>query len=164
MIVEVLLETNDELLDEYEKRCIEVYNTLEPNGYNIRTGGSAGVHSIDSRMRMREAKLGEKNHNFGKPRSDEFKQKLSIAKSGEKHHFHGKELSAEHRLALSLAHKKSYPDLPMYVVYVKPRPEQYQCDGFAVVNHPTLKNKYFTAKKYSMDEKLNLAMTYLKSA
>jgi group I intron endonuclease len=164
MKCEVLLEINDELLDEHEKKFIEMYNALEPNGYNIRSGGVAGIHSEQSRVRMRDAKLGEKNHNFGKPRSDEFKAKLSAAKSGEKHHFFGKKLSDEHKLALATAHRKSHAELPMYVVYVKPRPEQYQGSGYAVANHPTLKNKYFTSKKLLDDEKLNQALEYLHSA
>ena len=164
MKCEVLLEINDGSLDEYEKKFIEMYDTLEPNGYNIRSGGAAGIHSEESRVRMREAKLGEKNHNFGKPRSDEFKLKVSFAKSGCKHHFFGKEFSEEHKVALATAHRKSHTDLPMYVVYVKPRPGQYQGPGYAVANHPTLKNKYFTSKKLSDDEKLNQALNYLHSA
>ena len=164
MKCEVLLEINDELLDEHEKKFIELYDTLEPNGYNIRSGGASGVHSEESRARMREAKLGEKNHNFGKPRSDDFKTKLSAAKSGEKHHFYGKTLTDEHKALLAVSHRKSHADLPMYVVYVKSRPDQYQCSGFAVANHPSLKNKYFTSKKLTDDKKLEQALQYLNSA
>lgn len=36
---------------------------------------------------MRLSKLGEKNHNFGKPKSDETKIKISLSKSGKNHHF-----------------------------------------------------------------------------
>jgi len=164
MSVEVLLEVNDSSLDDHEKKFIDLFDTLEPNGYNIRSGGETGKHSAESRVRMREAKLGEKNHNFGKPRSDETKENLSLAKSGEKHHFYGKEFSEEHKISLSLAHRKSHSDLPMYVVFVKARPEQYQNSGYAVTNHPTLKNKYFTSKKFSEDEKLQQAIQYLHSA
>ena len=113
---------------------------------------------------MRNAKLGDKNHNFGKPRTDETKLAISNAKSGEKHHFYNKELSVEHKLALSKAHKKSHVDLPMYIVYVKERPSHYISSGYSVVNHPVLKNKYFTSKKLSDEEKLNKAYEYLNSA
>jgi group I intron endonuclease len=162
MKVEILLEVNDEMLDEYETMFINMYNSIEPNGYNIRSGGSSkSAHSELSRERMRTAKLGEKNHNFGKPRSDACKLAISEAKSGEKHHFYGKKFTEDHKLKLAKSHRKSDDVLPMYMVYVKARPEQYQAEGYAIVNHPTLKNKYFTSKKLSLDEKYNLANSYL---
>ncbi len=164
MDVEVLIQINDEKLDDYETKFIELYDSLEPKGYNIRSGGGCGIHSVESRKRMSEAKRGEKNHNFGKPRSDEAKEAISHAKSGEKHHFYGKTFDMEHKIKLSEAHRKSHLDLPMYVVYVKARPKYYQGDGYAVMSHPTLKNKCFTSKKMSDAEKLNSAIEYLKSA
>jgi group I intron endonuclease len=162
MKFEVLLMINNEYLDEYESKFIDLYNTLEPHGYNIRTGGDKGKHSDASKQRMRDAKLGEKNHNFGKPREDATKLAISVAKSGIKHHFYGKELSIEHKLNLSKAHKKSHTELPMYIVYLKERPSSYQAAGYAVINHPTLSTKYFTSKKLSDKEKLNKAYEYLK--
>ena len=41
---EILLEINDSLLDEYEIKLIDVYNTLTPNGYNSRSGGQNGYY------------------------------------------------------------------------------------------------------------------------
>jgi len=164
MEFEILVEVNDQHLDKYETQFINVYNTLEPNGYNIRTGGSAALHSKESCERMRIAKLGVKNHNFGKPRSDTTKLAISEAKSGKKHHFYGKTFSEDHKLKLSKSHKKVANDLPMYMVYVKERPEQYQGEGYAIVNHPKLKAKYFTSKKLSNKEKYDMADSYLKTA
>lgn len=159
---EVLYETNnDEELDEHEIRLISELSTLYPNGYNIRTGGKHGLHCEESKERMKQSKLGSKNHNFGKPRTEITKRRISIAKKGEKHHFFGKELSYEHKLNLSKAHK--HDDLPMYIVKVKPRPDHYVCGGYAVINHPKLKTKYFSSKKLSDAEKLQLAQNYLDS-
>ena len=45
MEYEVLLEVNDEQLNFYEIRMIQMYDTIEPKGYNIRTGGSVSQHS-----------------------------------------------------------------------------------------------------------------------
>ena len=163
MEVEVLLETNASKLDEYEIKFISLYDSLEPKGYNIRAGGGCGTHSEESRLRMSEAKTGEKNHNFGKPRSEAAKEAISIAKSGEKHHFYGKTFELDHKLKLAEAHRKTHIELPMYVVYVKPRPEHYQSEGYGVANHPILKNKMFTSKKLSDAEKLKLALDYLNS-
>lgn len=163
MTFEILLEVNNDLLDIYETSFIELFSTLEPNGYNIRSGGACGIHSDESKQRMREAKLGNKNPNYGKPRTDSAKLAISNAKCGTRHHFYGKSLSIEHKLELSKSHKKVHQELPMYVVYIKARPQSYQSAGFAVVNHPTLKNKYFTSKKMSEEEKLSKALEYLNS-
>jgi group I intron endonuclease len=152
----------DELLDEYEVKCVEIFDTLEPAGYNIRVGGGSGsTHSVESKQRMRESKLGSKNHNFGKPRSESCKLAISNAKSGENHHFFGKEFTYEHKLNLSKSHKND--ELPMYMVFVKERPEQWQAPGYAILNHPQLKTKYFTSKKLSLEDKYKLAFDYLQS-
>jgi group I intron endonuclease len=150
---------NEDELDEMEIKFIKEKNTLYPNGYNIRTGGKRGKHCDASREKMRLSKLGPKNHNFGKPRTPQTKMRISLAKKGEKHHFYGKKLSLDHKIKLSKAHKKD--DLPMYMVRVKPRPSHYCHGGYAIVNHPEFKNKYFSSKKFSDDEKFEKAMEYL---
>lgn len=163
MIVETLIEVNDDMLDYYEIRFIDAYNTQDPFGYNIRSGGSVGKHSAESCKRMSDAKLGSKNHNYGKPRLDSTKLAISLSKSGSNHHFYGKTLTETHKKHLSESHKKSKPELPMYLVYVKERPDVYQSSGYAIVNHPILKSKYFTSKKLTEDEKLEQALVYLSS-
>jgi len=160
--VEILLVVNDELLDEYEIKMIDSYQSLFPNGYNIRTGGSVNSrHCEESCERMRQSKMGSKNPNFGKPRSEKNKLAISQSKSGINHHFYGKSFSVEHKLKLSASHKSN--TLPMYLLEIKARPEHYTGDGYAIVNHPTLPNKYFTSKKLSKEEKYLLASKYLES-
>jgi len=158
--IEQLFEgTNDEL-DEKEKEYIQQYNSLCPNGYNITSGGnSKKVHCAESRERMRQSKLGVKNFNYNKPRTDDTKAKISEAKKGANHHFYGKELTIDHKLKLSLSHKKD--DLPMYLVHLDPRPKVYQAEGYAVLNHPKGKKKYFTSKLLTLEKKLKLASDYL---
>jgi group I intron endonuclease len=160
-IKEILLTCDDNYLDEYETKYIVLHNTLYPNGYNIRTGGSNGKHCDESKEKMRLSKLGYKNHNYGKQRTDETKKKISEKKSGENHHFFNKELSYQHKLNLSKSHKKD--DLPMYLIKLKARPDVYKSSGYAVINHPFLKTKYFTSKKFTEDEKYNMALQYLNS-
>ena len=159
-IVEVLIEINNEFLNYYEEKFIDLLDTKYPNGYNIMKGGSNINFSDESRQIMREKKLGENNHNFGKKRTKETCEKISEKKKGEKHHFYNKTFAYEHKLNLSKSHKKN-DNLPMYMVYVKPREEHYCSEGYAILNHPTLKNKYFTSKKLSKEEKYNLAYNYL---
>lgn len=161
--VEILVQVNEKHLDMYESLFIERFDTICPNGYNIRSGGvKKSRHCPESCEKMRQSKLGVKNPNFGKPRSDEAKHAISKAKSGENHHFFGKSFTDEHKLRLSVSHKKD-STLPMYMVKVKARPEHYTSDGYAILNHPTLPTKYFTSKKLTDTEKFALATQYLSS-
>ncbi len=159
--IEILDTVENDELDDAEICLIHTHNTMYPNGYNIRAGGKNGFHCEESRQKMREAKLGERNHNYGKPRTEEARSNISKAKTGSNHHFYGKQLSLEHKLALSKAHKKD--DLPMYLVRIKDRPEVKRKGGYAVVNHPTLPTKYFTSQKFTNDEQLEMAYAYLNS-
>lgn len=53
---EVILDCDENMLDEYESRFINVYNTLSPDGYNLITGGHSNKHmSSDTRNVMSEA-------------------------------------------------------------------------------------------------------------
>ena len=45
----------------------------------------------------------------------------------------------------------------------KSRPEFYQSSGYVFINHPNLKTKYFTSKKFTDKEKYNMALEYLNS-
>ena len=42
IIREIIYECNNNELDENEIKYIKHYSSLEPNGYNIKTGGSSG--------------------------------------------------------------------------------------------------------------------------
>ncbi|AGE56219.1 GIY-YIG catalytic domain-containing endonuclease [Paramecium bursaria Chlorella virus NE-JV-1] len=76
-------EVPDEYLNDYEELMILAYGSLSPGGYNLREGGgSRGKHSEESRQKMRDAKIGENNHNYGKPRSEETKKKMSESHTG----------------------------------------------------------------------------------
>jgi hypothetical protein len=72
-----------------------------------------------------------------------------------------KKVSQELSSFYSTARKETMPDLPMYMVYVKARPETYCGEGFAIINHPKSRPKYFCSKKLSLDEKRGLALNYL---
>ena len=163
---EILYTCELDEIDEKEKYFISLHNSMHPNGYNIRSGGkSQSYHCEESKELMRQQKLGEKNPNFGKPRDDETKKKISEAKKGEKHHFYNKKFTDEHKLKCAQAHRKNEEDLtlPMYLIKVKERPSNYTSEGFAIVNHPRIKNKYFTSKKLTMDEKYRLSIDYLNN-
>lgn len=88
----------DEACNKLEEHYINKFNTLAPNGYNLKAGGRNSKHSEESKqlmsrhrkgkglgvvyteemcMQRSERFLGEKNPNFGKQLSDEQKQKIS---------------------------------------------------------------------------------------
>jgi group I intron endonuclease len=83
-------DTKQEAFNAQEK-CINEYNTLVPNGYNISPKGGhflSGSMSEETKKKLSESQKGEKNGMFGKkhsenvlkklrkPKSDEFKEKL----------------------------------------------------------------------------------------
>jgi group I intron endonuclease len=50
---EILLITNASFIDYYERLFIATYNTIAPNGYNLRDGGDGGC-SDEMKAQMRE--------------------------------------------------------------------------------------------------------------
>lgn len=116
--------------DNFEKLLIKKLNTLNPNGYNAKDGGSNGrpseetkekmsksisgkKHSEETREKLREANLGKRlseetkikigNASRGRCHSEGFKKWLSESRKGDKHPFYGKHLSEEHRAKISNA-------------------------------------------------------------
>ena len=88
--LQVLLTSTQEYCYEIERKAIEAYNTLKPNGYNICTGGVGAIgifgnkngmygrkHSPETLEKMRQTKLGKKV-------SEKTKLKMSVARKGQK--------------------------------------------------------------------------------
>ena len=73
-------------LNTLEIELIEKYNSLTPNGYNIRKGGNGGgKHSEETRKKLSKANLGNTNGRGGKGikrHSEEWKQELSRRMKG----------------------------------------------------------------------------------
>lgn len=101
-------------LDATEDRYILQYNTLVPNGYNVKRGGRGGhrscseetrtkmslshkgrSHTEEQKTKMSLAKIGQLNPMKGKTHSEEVKAQISIANTG-------KIVSEETRIKLSL--------------------------------------------------------------
>lgn len=143
-------------LNYYEVKYIRQYNTICPNGYNIRHGGSRSKLHESTIQKIREAKSKENNHMYGKHHTDEAKTKIS---QGNK----GKVRTTEMREAMSniKGRKPSYVDLPMYIYYVK----RGKFEGYVIKHHPRLPltKKSFTSTKFSLEEKLEQAKAYIES-
>ena len=58
-------------------------------------------NSIETRMKISQAQLGNKNHMFGKKHSEETKSNMSKAHAGLNTWIKGRKLSTEHKLAIS---------------------------------------------------------------
>lgn len=85
IIVEGLsLEEANKLEDE----MILQYNSID-NGFNVNRGGKNHIWTEEQRKIMSEQNLGVKNPNYGKPRSEETKRKISeankISQLGKRH-------------------------------------------------------------------------------
>lgn len=80
----------DEDLDKYECQYINKYNTIAPNGYNLREGGNNGRHNQATKNKISETlKQNRTNRIFskpqlGKPLTEETKNKISKALKGRK--------------------------------------------------------------------------------
>lgn len=61
--------------------------------------------SEETKKKLSEVKIGDKNHFFGKHHSEETRRKLSLALSGDKHPLFGKHRSEETKRKMSLANK-----------------------------------------------------------
>lgn len=107
-VMHVEAPTKEELkakLDFLEKHFIQRYDTRR-NGYNSTDGGEGCLGrsmSIETRERLREVNLGERNPMFGKKQSVEARIKLSKALKGKTSFFKGKHLTEEHKKKIGLA-------------------------------------------------------------
>lgn len=98
--IEILAECgNQEDLDNEENSHIEMFGTIAPDGYNLRSGGSKGKFSQASRMKMSESAKGRPGFFKGKKLSQDHRAKLSISHEG-------KSLSTAHAQAIQAGSRK----------------------------------------------------------
>ena len=138
--VEILIEINKNLLDTYEIKFIDMFQTVHPNGYNLSLGGISGsTHSNESRKKMSES-------HKGIPLSEYHKAQLSKGRVGIV-------ISDETKNKISSSNRKYFLNLPMYV---------YKIENGYTYRPPNCKTKMFTNKNLSDQEKLNLMLEYIK--
>ena len=109
-IHEILFEGVDEnRAKEIEKSLIERFKTQDDSyGYNITAGGEGVTglkHSDESKLKMSEAKSGDRHPNFGKHLPEETRMKIGRANMGNKNCL-GVTRSAETRERMSASKRK----------------------------------------------------------
>ena len=80
--IELICTCIDEELNEKEKYYIEQFNTVVPNGYNLKDGGNSSRHNDETKKKISESLLLNKNRvsaraQLGKPHTEEIKNKIS---------------------------------------------------------------------------------------
>lgn len=111
--ISVLEECADGVLGEREQHWIAKLDTFK-NGYNATEGGDGGIkgwkHTEDAKQRMSKARMGNKNHNYGKNwfvgHTEESKRKISQANSGNKNGMYGKKHSLDVRKKITQSQYK----------------------------------------------------------
>jgi len=94
----------DEDLNKHEELMVEVLGTLVPEGYNLREGGgNRGKPSDETRKKMSERQLREKNCMYGKNHTEETKQKISESSIGKKMSEESKRKMSEARLGKTMS-------------------------------------------------------------
>lgn len=130
---EILLEINNELLDEYEIKFIDAYNTLEPNGYNLTKGGHTTQYSEASKKKMSET---QKN--------------LYLT-----------DANLRKRIQMNGFNNKVNKDLPMYLCEV--REKDSTLIGYRVYMHPANPTSKKFSCKNDVPSAYKRALDYLNS-
>jgi group I intron endonuclease len=133
-IVEAILTCKIDDMTKYEDYFINKYNTLVPNGYNLRGAGRCGRASDETKRKMSESPAGIKHPQYGKPRTDEVKNKIK-----------------QTNINNAVRKDKDNSILPKYLKYVNWASET----GYHIVSHPLCKQRKFVTSKVMSDTLLN---------
>jgi len=136
--------------NKFEDEYIRKYNTLSPNGYNLKSGGSHGRHHPETIKLISEKLKGRQLT----PVTDEIRRKNSQSKMGNKNHNFGKSITEERRIKLSNSIKKIWQerrDNGTFNEYIKNSSVLFSQKGHISPNRKAV-GKY--------DDKGNLLETY----
>ena len=182
---EILLECDDELLDEYEIKYINEYNSLTPNGYNIKLGGSSGKHSEETKLKISESSKGRivtESTKIKMMKSKktstlpmyllEFKRDTKVVgyricnhPMGPERKFADKTQSLESKLEKALIYLTMLNQLTTPIkVIPRTLPQYLQKNGKGYrVKYPDTKVKHFVSTSITNEENYNKAVLYLES-
>lgn len=148
--VETLLVCNEEQVDFYEDKFINLYNTLHPNGYNLKTGGRSGCKLLE------ETKNQIAESNRGKFVGEETRVLI-----GSTSKYRNMSDDNKQRLKDALA-LLGLENLPMYMSLTVDKRNNRNID-FIQVRVPKKTTKKFGMKDMPLHEKIKLAIEYKNS-
>ncbi len=141
----VVMQVPDDQLDNAEINEITVQNSLSPNGYNIREGGSRGKHTEETIKKIRESHIGKKHTNetkeklrkinLGKKHTDESKKRVSKSLSGKPKSKEAIENSSKARTGLKRSNEVCEKIGLAHQIAV----EQWSIEGTYIHTYPSIK-------------------------
>jgi len=149
-IIETLLICTIKDIDFYENNFIKLYNTITPNGYNLKTGGNLGSkHSEETKIKIGNAHKEKKV-------SEETKTLIGNTSKY-------RNMSEENKIKIKYAlDKLGLKDLPMYIVFSIDK--RYNRNVEVInVRVPKIKIKKFSVKNMLLEDKIRLAINYKNS-
>jgi group I intron endonuclease len=85
-VFEMICDCSNEELDKFEKQYMIEFNSMVPNGYNLREGGNGGRHHEETKRKISASLKGRTDFErcdwTGKHHSEETKKKISDALKG----------------------------------------------------------------------------------
>jgi group I intron endonuclease len=116
-IFEMICCCDNEEFDKLEIHYMIEFNSIVPNGYNLREGGNSGRHNEETKKKISDALKGRTDifrHQLGKPITEETKKKISDALKGRtdiiRNHNHFRTTGMHHtekaKKQMSESHKK----------------------------------------------------------
>lgn len=177
--VEILeeLECEQDILDKKEIEYIEKYNTIVPNGMNIKYGGSNGLHHADTKERISQALKGrtvsyETKLKLSNTTNPELPMYLIKVKNGYRvcnhpmgpeKRFVSKNKTDEYNYnrAMEYLDKLNSLEEPIIIpvkktsVYIQKHKNGY------CVKYPNEKPKYFVSKNIPVDTLYEMSLQYL---
>jgi group I intron endonuclease len=80
----LLFARNEQALNILEMMAVTPEFCERKDNYNLKEGGNSGRPNAEIREKMRQKKLGPRNHNYGKPKTAEWIAKIKAANTGRK--------------------------------------------------------------------------------
>jgi group I intron endonuclease len=115
----------DEACNELEEFYINKFNSLSPNGYNLKAGGKNSKHHPDTIKKMSEVLKGR----ILCPRTPEINKKISEALKGKGNPNYGKKMSEEQKKKISETQKKLWSENPDRSLNISQESRQKQLDA-----------------------------------
>jgi hypothetical protein len=143
--VKTLIKCSNNELDEYEIKFIKEYNSLTPNGYNLKSGGYSSKNNEETILKMKQA-------HCGKEHSEEVKNKIGKSQIGNRRTVKKRIYEEDNNLPKYISSMRVNKDLKGYIICRFPigiNKKEYLKDiTFSIVKYNTKENALQKAIEY----------------